>query len=76
MSEESDKSVEQTTESNVDIHLSEHEGATKFYVVFNKKNIPFYFDIVCYLFFFFFPFCCLFINDDGGLLYNMMIIGK
>jgi len=45
MSEESDKSVEQTTESNVDVHLSEHEGATKFYVVYNKKNIPFFFDL-------------------------------
>ena len=41
--------VEEKKEAEVapDEHLKEHEGATKFYVVFNKKSIPFFFNLVC-----------------------------
>lgn len=36
---------EQQNESVRDRHLSEHEGASKFTVVYNKKTIPLYFDL-------------------------------
>ena len=29
-----------------DVHLSEHEGSTKFCVVYNKKPIPLFFNLV------------------------------
>ena len=29
-----------------DVHLSEHEGTTKFFVVYNKKPIPLFFNLV------------------------------
>ena len=42
--------TEPVAETAVDEHLKEHEGATKFFVVFNKKIIPFYFNLVCFSF--------------------------
>ena len=55
--EKSDAAVDAGT-TVADVHLSEHEGATKFYVMYNKKSIPLYFDIVCVHLFHTFFFCC------------------